>query len=457
MKVLETKMATISAAGIGSGLDIESIISSLMQVEQIPLQNLQVKAADLLTQVSAYGTLRSALATFQDSVSELTDSDSFNFFSATSGDEDAYSVTADNTASAGSYTVSVDNLATTHKLGSSASIADSSTVIGNSGEQMTITLGSESFSVDFGGETLASIQDLINEASDNLGVTAGIVQESDSSVHLVLTSDDTGTDNAISVSFTDSGGDAITDPLEMSEIQAAEDAQITIDNAYTITRSSNTITDAIEGVSFELLAQSASASQMTVSHDTGSTGSAVSGLVDAYNTLMSSISDLNSGELSYDGTLRLIETQIRNLVGGKVGVDGDFTYASQVGISFEEDGILSYDSEELTTALESDLDAVVDFFTNEDEGFAIRLDSLVESMLQTSGLIDAREEGLNAQVDSTNDRIETMEYRLELIEERYRAQYTALDTLMAQLESTSSWLTQQLDTLANLIPNNSSS
>lgn len=448
-------MATISAAGIGSGLDIESIITSLMQVEQIPLQNLQVKAGDLLTQVSAYGSLRSALATFQDSVSGLASTDSFNFFSASSGDTDAYTVSADNTAAAGSYSISVDSLAVAHKLGSTTSIANSSTVIGSAGDQMTITIGSESFTIDYGGESLSSIQDLINEASDNVGVTAGIVQESDTSVHLVLTSENTGLDNEISLSFADSGGGAIADPLGMNEIQAADDAQITIDSTYVISRSSNTISDAIEGVTFELLAESASASQMTVSRDEDAITSAVSGLVDGYNSLISSLNGLGSGELKGDGTLRMIQSQIRNLVGGVMGVDGDYRYASQVGISFEKDGTLTFDSDQLATALEADRDAVVDFFANEDEGLAVRLDSQIESMLQTSGLIDAREEGLNARVDATNDRIEKMQYTLTLTEKRFRAQYTALDTLMGQLQSTSNWLTGQLQALQNIVPGSS--
>ncbi len=445
-------MATISAAGIGSGLDIESIITSLMQVEQIPLQNLQAKAGELLTQVSAYGTLRSHLATFQDAVNKLSSSDGFDFYTATSGDSDAYTVTADNTAAAGSYSISVDNLAMAHKMGSTASIASSSTLIGNAGDQMTITIGTESFTVDIGAESLATIQERINDASDNVGVTAGIVQESDTSVHLVLSSENTGLDNAISVAFTDVGDNPIADPLGMSQIQAAEDAQITIDGTYTITRDSNTISDAIGGVSFELLAETASASQMSIARDDSSISSAVSGLVDAYNTLMSSISELRGGELSGDGTLRLIESQVRSIISGVMGVDGDYKYASQVGITFERDGTLSFDSDELTTALENDRDAVVDLFSNEDEGLAVRLDSLIESMLQTSGLIDAKEEGLNARVDATNDRIDRMEYRLELVEERYRAQYTALDTLMGQLQSTSAWLTGQLSTLSNLLP-----
>ncbi|MCU7851660.1 MAG: flagellar filament capping protein FliD [Candidatus Thiodiazotropha sp. (ex Monitilora ramsayi)] len=447
-------MATISAAGIGSGLEIESIITSLMEVEQIPLQSLQVKAGDLLTQVSAYGTLRSALATFQDSASALSSSDSFNFFTAASGDEEAFTATADNDAAVGSYSISVDNLAVAHKLGSTTVIANSSTLVGNTGDQMTITIGTESFTVDIGARSLSSIQDLINEATDNVGVSAGIVQESDTSVHLVLTSENTGLDNQISVAFTDDLGGAIADPLGMAQIQAADDAQITIDNTYVISRSSNTIDDAIEGVSIQLLAETTATSQLTVSRDAESISGAVSGLVESYNSLMSSIAELRNGELNGDATLRLIENQVRSIMGGSAGVDGAFKYASQAGITFEKDGTLSFDSTELNAALETDRSAVVDLFTNEDNGLAARLDSLMESMLSTSGLIDAREDGLNSRVDSANDQIERMQYRLELTERRYRAQYTALDTLLGQLQSTSQWLTGQLDSLSNLIPGN---
>ncbi|MCU7906852.1 MAG: flagellar filament capping protein FliD [Candidatus Thiodiazotropha sp. (ex Epidulcina cf. delphinae)] len=447
-------MATISAAGIGSGLEIESIISSLMEVERIPLRNLQVKAGDLLTQVSAYGRLRSALATFQDSVGALSSSDDFNYFTAAGGDQDAYTVTADNSAAAGSYSISVDNLAATHKLGSTTLIATSDTLIGNAGDQMTITIGSDNFTVDIGARSLSSIQDLINQATDNVGVSAGIVQESDTSVHLVLSSDNTGLANQISVAFTDSLGGPIADPMGMAQIQAADDAQITIDNTYVISRSSNTISDAIQGVSIELLAETASASQLTVSRDTDSVSSAVSGLVEGYNALLSSIGELRNGELGGDGTLRLIENQIRSLMGGKAGMAGSYQYASQAGISFEKDGTLSFDSAELTDALTADRDAVVDLFSNDDQGLAFRLDALVESMLSTSGLIDAKEDGLNARVDAANDQIDRTEYRLELTERRYRAQYTALDTLLGQLQSTGNWLTGQLDVLSNLMPGN---
>jgi flagellar hook-associated protein 2 len=445
-------MATISAAGIGSGLDIESLISSLMSVEQIPLQSLQLKAGGLLTQISAYGTLRSALANFQDAVSGLAATDNFNLYTATSGNTDVYTATADSTATVGAYDITVDNLAVAHKQGSTASIADTSTIIGSAGDQMTITIGSNSFTVDYGGETLATIQGLINDATDNVGVTAGIVQESATSVHLVLSSDNTGTDYAMSLAFADSGGGAISDPFTMSQIQAAENSQITIDSTYTITRSSNTVSDAIEGVSIDLLAENATAAQLTVARNDNAISSAVSDLVESYNSLMTSISRLRSSELNGDGTLRLVELQIDDLLGGGIDVSGAYTYASQVGVTFEKDGTLSYDGAELSAALADDRDAVVDFFTNADNGFGVQLDALLESMLDTSGLIDAREDGLNARLDNTNDEIDRMEYRLEVTERRYRAQYSALDTLLGQLQSTSDWLTGQFAILNTLLP-----
>ena len=239
----------------------------------------------------------------------------------------------------------------------------------------------------------------------------------------------------------------------MTQIQAADDAQITIDNTYVISRSSNTISDAIEGVTFELQAVSASASQMSISRDTNAISSAVSGLVDSYNALLTSFRDLRNGDLNGDSTLRLIENQLRSVMGGQAGVEGVFKYASQVGISFERDGTLSFDSTELNNALETDRNAVVDLFTNDSQGLAFRMDSMVEGMLSSTGLIHAREDGINARVDSTNDQIDRMEYRLTKIEERYRAQYTALDTLLGTLQSTSDWLTSQLDSLTSLISN----
>ncbi|MEN8166072.1 MAG: flagellar filament capping protein FliD, partial [Pseudomonadota bacterium] len=383
-------MPTISAPGIGSGLDINGIVDQLMAVEQIPLQRLQFKAGDYLAQISAYGQLRSAMATFQDAAAALKSFDDFDAFSANSGDDSIFTVTADNTAALGSYDILVASLAGSQKQGSASFVDAGTTTVGNAGDRMTITIGTEAFTVDIGGKTLSEIQTAINEATDNVGVTAGIIQESDTSFHLVLSSDNTGLANAMTLSFADSVGTAITDPLGFAEIQPAADAQITIDNAYTITRSSNTISDAIQGVTIDLLNTSPDEVSLDITRDAGAISSSVQKFVGSYNELLSSLNSLKQGNLSGDGTLRLVERQVRSVLGSSANLAGTYAYASEVGITFEKDGTLSFDSAELTDALENDLTSVADLFANDNQGLAFRLDSLLEGMLGDDGLIDAR-------------------------------------------------------------------
>ncbi len=448
-------MPTLSAPGIGSGLDINGIVSQLMAVEQIPLQRLQAKSGDYLAQISAYGQLRSAMAGFQDATAELKSFDDFDAFSVRSGDNSIFTASADNQAALGRYDIQVDSLAASQKLGSLA-VADTGTsAIGSAGDQMTIGIGADSFTVDIGGKTLSEIQTAINEASDNLGVTAGIIQENDSSFHLLLTSDATGTANAMTLSFSDSSGATIADPLGFSQIQAAADARITLDNAYTITRSGNTISDAIQGVTLELLNTSADPVALDISRDSGTIVESVEKFVESYNELFTALNDLREGGLSGDGTLRLVETQVRSVLGSGAGLSGAYSYASDVGISFQKDGTLTFNSAKLNNALKADLPAVADLFANDDQGFAFRLAAKLDGMLGANGLIDAREDGLNASLDNNNAQIEKMRDRLELVEERYRSQFSALDTLLGQMQVTSDYVTAQLSVLENLMPGNS--
>ena len=443
-------MATLSAAGIGSGLDIDGIINSLMAVEEIPLKKLQAKSGEYLAQISAYGQLRSAMAKFQGSMSQLKSVEGFNPIEARSSDSSVFTVSATEEAATESYSISVDFLAEAQKMGSTVQTDRDVTTIGNAGDRMTITIGEDDFSIDIGGKTLDQIKDAINQATDNVGVSASIIQESESGFYLSLTSDKTGTANAMTFAFTDVDDATITDPLGFAETQQAVDAQITIDDTYTITRSSNTITDAIEHVTIELLSTSVDGVKLDISRNSSSVSKSVEGFVDAYNDLRASLKGLGQGELEGDATLRMIENQIRSVMGSRVDVEGAYNYASQAGISFTREGDLAFDGQELASALENDLNAVADLFANDDQGFAFRLDALVGNMLQTSGLIDAREDGLNRRVDSTNSQIDSMELRLERAEARYRAQFTSLDVLLGQLQSTGEYVSSQLAALENL-------
>ncbi|MBA1445088.1 MAG: flagellar filament capping protein FliD [Chromatiales bacterium] len=443
-------MPTISAPGIGSGLDVNSIVDQLMTLEQIPIQNLQSKEAGFLTQISAYGALRGSLASFQSTVDKLNGFSGIGLFSASSADEAVFTVNAGNDAAAGSYDIVVQALAESHKMGS-ASFADSdTTTIGSAGDTMTLAIGTQSFNVDIGGKTLSQIEQAINEATDNTGISAGIIQENSGSFYLTLTSDETGLENAMSVSFTDSGNNPIADPLTMVQTRAAADAQLLVDNSYTITRSSNSISDAIQGVTLELLATSVDAVALNVDKDLGAVQTTVQSFVDAYNSLRDTLSTLGSGELSGDGTLRMMEQQISSVLGSKSDVDGTFKYASSIGISFQRDGSLQLDAAVLTEALESDFSSVTKLFSDDDQGLAFRLDVLVENLLDPDGLIDAREDGLDARVKNVQDQRESLEFRLAKTEARFRAQFAGLDTLMVRLSATSDFLTQQLQGLQDL-------
>ncbi len=449
-------MATITALGIGSGLDANSIVEQLMQLEQQPLINLQAKEAGYYADLSALGQLRSAVSSFQDVVDALTSASDFDLYTATSADTAIFTASANSSAADGTYDIKVQTLAQAQKQGSNSFADSDTTTVGNSGDTVEITVGSSSFTVEIGAMTLDEIAAAINDASDNVGVTASVIQEDSSTYYLTLTSDATGTANVMTLAFADSGGGSIADPLGMVQTQAAADAEILVDNTYTITRSSNTISDAIDGVTITLKDTSASAVTLDVSQNVSSVTGAISDLVDAYNALQSSVSDLNTGQLAGSSTLRTLMNQVRSVMNtAAYGLSGDYSYLYDIGIEFEKDGTMSVDSTTMTDAVSTNLASVAELFSDSSQGIAVRLSDLLDNILADNGLIDAEETGINAKIDTSEDEQARLQLRLELIEARYRSQYAALDTLMSSMTATSDYLDQQLSILANLIPGNS--
>ena len=449
-------MATITALGIGSGLDANSIIESLMQIEQQPLVRLQQKEAGFLAELSAIGQLRSAIASFKDTVDAISSASDFNVFTATSADTAIFTASADSSAAVGTYDIQVTSLAVAQKQGSNSFADSDTTTVGSAGDTMEITIGSDDFTVEIGGKTLDEIAEAINSATGNVGVTASVIQEDSSNFYLTLTSDDTGTANEMTLAFEDSGGGSIVDPLGMAVTQAADDADLVIDNTYNITRSSNSITDVIEGVTLTLLDTSASAVELTVTQNSNSIISSIDEMVSAYNSLQSTMTSLGADQLSGDSTLRTMQSQVLSIFNTAAsGLTGSYSSLYDIGIEFDKYGVMEVDSDTLSSAVTSNLDSVSELFSDDDQGFAFRLSELLDNMLDDDGLLDAREDGINAQIESTQDAATAFTERLELVEARYRAQYAALDTLMSSLSATSSYLDQQLSVLANLIPGNS--
>ncbi len=441
----------ISAPGVGSGLDVNSIVTQLMEIERQPLNRLESDKRGLEAQLSAFGRLKSALTTFQDALDNLKSLDAFEVYKAESSDETAFTATANSNAATGFNEIQVVHLAEAHKMGS-VSISDTgATVLGGGGDTATITVNGNSFSVDGGGMTLSQLRDAINDAPDNVGVSATIISENSDSHRLVLTATETGNENALSLSFTGTLGTDLG--LTNINVPTELDAELLVDGLYTITRPSNTIDDAIAGITLNLIGETAAEVQLNVSRDTGSVKESVQAFVDAFNEMKTTFDSLagEGDDLEADSTLRGIENQLQGIFNTvPAGLTGSFSYLSEVGVSFQRDGTLALDSADLESAINADFAGMAELFAHDNQGYLFRLDGLIDRFVQAEGLIDVRQDGLNSRIDVTEQRIADMEYRLEIREQRLRNQFTLLDTLMGELQSTSTFLSQQLAVLPTL-------
>lgn len=464
--------------GIGSGLDINSIVTKLVAAEGDPVSTrLNTKEAHAQGMLSAVGTLKSALSEFQSSLATLKSADSFTARSATSADSDYYTASATDSAAVGSYAIEVVKLAQASKL-RTAGFTGSDAVVGTG--TLTITSGSESImlAIDSSHNTLADIRDAINSATGNTFVNASIINVDDGAggteSRLLLSGTKVGLDNALTVTTddsdlndTDTSGLSQLATVNLVSMTSAQDAQIKIDN-QTVTRSSNSISDAIDGVTLELVKAHATAGDTTslnVAVDTSTVSSAVNDFVKSYNTMIGIFNQLNSydattgktGTLFGDATLRSVESQIRREITSNVsGLTGDLRNVVDLGITSQDDGTLTVDATALSDAITNNLSSVATLFSGSD-GVATRLDSLLEGYVKATGILDTRTTALNDQISDIGDQRAALNRRLASLQSRLTQQFTALDTLVSQLNSTSTFLSQQLANLPGAISVNKQS
>lgn len=457
-------MASITSAGLGSGLDIEGIITKLMQVEAQPLTALATKEASYQAKLSAFGSLKGALSSLQTAAQTLKNTTTFTGKSASVSDSTVLTASAASTTAAGSYSISVTQLAKFHAVRSNTNYAATTDTF-NTGT-LSISVGSGTavnVTIDSSNNTLAGIRDAINGA--NTGVTASIINDGTTN-RLVLASKTSGAAGAITVAVTDSGsgGTNALSGLASSSLvttQTADDANVTI-NGIAITRSSNTITDAIDGLTLNLakgtLASPGTAT-VTIAQNTGTVTSAISAFVKAYNDAVSGIKTMTAYDaankkasvLTGDSTARSIQSQLSNLAQSMVtGVAGGIGRLSDIGITVQKDGTLATDSSKLSAALADTTKDVKSLFTQTtsgNEGIAVRFNTILEGIVGSSGLITSRTDGITASIKDLGKRADALNLRLTSVEKRYRAQFTALDTLVASMNQTSTYLTQQLANL----------
>jgi flagellar hook-associated protein 2 len=456
-------MATVGAVG-GSQIDVQSLASQLVAAERASLdQQITRETSSVTTQISAIGTLMGALSQFRTSLGGLKSIDTFSTRQVVSSDPEIFTASVGLKAAPGTYSIEVEQLAKAHQISSNAFADGAAHVVGTG--TLSLSLGEKSFSVQIeeGHATLADIRDAINSASDNPGIRATLIHGSDGS-RLVLTSAKTGAENAISVS--QSGGDgglavleySATNQANFTEIAAAQDAIVRVANA-TVTSATNTVDNAIDGVTLNLVAVSEDGpTTLTVSYDNAAVTKRVTEFVNAYNALIGQLSKLRSydattrtaGPMLGDSLLTGIENELRRTIGGKVDAAGEiYSTLASIGITTQADGKLAVDSTKLEKALNADFNAVGRLFGSE-QGIGAKLVAQLDERLKSDSALNARSQSLTDRQKQLSDRKLDIDARMEARYKAYVAEFTRLDTLLSQLQVTSTYLTQQIESLGNL-------
>lgn len=451
-------MATTSSLGIGTGVDLQSMLTKLMAAERAPIDVLTSRITTANSKISLYGTLKSKLDALKTAADTLQFPSRLSAITATSGDTTVLGATADFTASAGSYAVSVTQMATAQKSFTQA--YDVGTTFGQG--TLDFVVGGTPHSIDLTDQSSYTLQDILGKINDaDIGVTATIVSGT-AGDRLILTGSETGSTKGFTFTTTIAPPDSVPSGTPQASLDAldtapelataiAQDGIITVDG-IPVTSSSNTFTSAVSGLTFT--AVKLGSTSVTVQTDSSKIVAAAQALVDSYNatvTLVKSNSSYDQATktaqaLNGDSAARSLLTALTNTRTTAPSELSSATYQSlaELGISVQQSGLLTLDTATLKTAISTSASDVTQTLVAYGKSFS---DS-VTAMLNTGGLITNRVDSLNTSVKNFKDSQAALEIRVAGIEKRYRAQFTALDKLVSSMQTTSSYLTQQLAALA---------
>jgi len=471
----------LQASGVGSGIDVAGLVNQLVAAERVPAeQRLKSREKEINSLISAFGKLTSSMSSLQTTLASLKDSSSFQDRIATSGNEAFFTATASTTAAAGAYNVVVNNLADAHTIVSPGAadpdynFAATTDAVGQgtldielgtwSGGTFTQT-STATITIDATNDSLEGMRDAIN--ASGLGVSASIIQDG-AEYRLSVSSADTGSTNTIRMTATSETGSPPNnvndsqglsrfnfDPAggagsNMTEAQAGVDASFKV-NGINLTSASNTVTGAIQDVTLTL--KSAGTTTLEVGVDKSTSKASIEAFVNAYNGLVKTINTQTkytgeqetAGPLISDSMTFGINNRIHTIVGGASNNAGVLKTLTELGYATStEDGTLYLkDSAKLDDALANNFDDVGLLVSD----LATKLDGYVDNYMGTTGLIKNRTDGLDNSLKDIERQRERLDTRIESLRTRYSRQFNAMDILIGQMNSTMSFLGQQLATL----------
>lgn len=457
-------MPAISFGGLGNGIDFGPVVDQLVKVSRLPINRLTEKKAGLSSKFTDYTTLSTKIISLQSAAGALRLATSFDRTAASTSDSTVLSVTASSTATAGSYAVRVVQLAQSHQITNKAATAVASTTTDivsgatgtftfrvGSGTDQTVTLGA--------GGTLEDLRTAINDLG--AGVTASFVNtgtEAAPAYRAVLTANSTGSTQAITVvadnttlDFLNSGGTGGIDTL-----QAAQSARVVVGdpalNPLTIERNSNTLSDAIDGVTLTLNKTTGSGTvQVNVTRDIAAVKKNIAALATAYNDVVKYINERNTYDVTTkkgglffnESTSRTVLSQLRTALSSSVSGLSTLSSVAELGFKTERDGTFTVDDSKLEAALSSNYAGVKNLFIAQaaSNGVAQLITSAVDGLNNVSGgPLTLRKNSLTSQISKLADDIARKEDSVSQYEERLRRQYAALDGLLRQVQSQASSL-----------------
>ncbi|ARL07828.1 flagellar filament capping protein FliD [Burkholderia pseudomallei] len=473
----QAAQSIISGSTGNSSMDVNSLVTALVNAKTAGQSAaLSTSIATDQTTLSALGTLKAALTALQAGIGSLSDGTLTQKFTATATGTGLTATTGAG-AVAGSYSVAVTQIATSQTLSSGAFNATQQLGTGT----LTLSVGgkSTSISIDSTNNTLSGIAAAINSASNNPGVTATIVTGTDGA-HLVLRSASTGAANVINVGVSNLSGDnglsslAVTSTasttggqstirsggsVAWTQSTSAQDAEFTV-GGIAASSASNAVSGAIAGVTLNLTQAAVGATQtLNVTTDTTAQATAITNVVNLYNTVITTMSSLSSlsgagtssqsaGPLLGDSTLNMIRNSLARVVGAGVTTGGSTTSLASIGIKFADgssssqtDGALTIDTAKLNAALQNSPSTVAALF-NSTNGIGAQLNTTIQNYVQTGGVFDTRSNALNQDLKSLAQQQTRLASYASQLTSQYNAQFTALNTLMAQMNSNSNYLTQ---------------
>jgi len=451
---------SFSLSGIASGLDTNTIISQLMQLERIPYTKLETKKKDYNTELSVFRSINTKLAALRSAADDLRLSSNFNLTGVKSSDESVLKAVGSDGLQEGTFLIEVEQLATYTTLVSKGFNA-SGNDLKNLGS-VEFTINGETIQVDFTKETdeenLALLADAINKKSE-AGVKASVIQTEPGKKSLLLTAKETGN---VSIALDDTakellGNDEIKTNLGQNAIFKL--------NGIQMQSSTNEIKDFVSGLTITLFKENATAT-ITISKDVDKVAEKVEAFVQAYNDVINTIrtNTAKGAQLQGDSTLRSLQDQLYNLFNAGVGQDGafDYQYLFEIGLEIDKGklkgsemtGTITFDKEKFKQALLDNPDAVYKLFahdsaTDEEDGIAQKFsNSLLVWTRSGSGILASRIDGYNNQISFITKQMEDMEVRLQKKEEQLKKQFNNMETALLSLQNQMSWLSAQLNSLA---------